>query len=242
METSPRPATFLLVHGAWHGGWCWQWVANLLTRQGHRVICPTLAGCGHRRHQAGPADYYAHVEELNALIWSYDLRDVVLCGHSYGGMVITAVAAQCAERIRCLVYLDAFVPAQGEAAFDVVDRDSKKRLRILAGIANGFIPPPRVSTFGVEDVERQLWSDARCTSFPLRCFEQTCRAAPPDDLPRWYVKARLDKRPSFWSVYSSIKERADWHVAELECGHDTMLISPEETSRVLLQAAGQTRA
>ena len=114
-------ANFVLVHGAWHGGWCWVRVARILRDAGHEVFTPTLTGLGERVHLAS-ADISldTHVADVLGVLESEELEDVVLCGHSYGGMVVTGVAAQAAKRIDTLVYLDAFVPEDGQSVFELM--------------------------------------------------------------------------------------------------------------------------
>jgi len=107
-------ATFVLVHGAWHGGWCWKRVAALLRQAGHEVFAPTLTGLGERAHLMSNAiDLHTHIRDILGVLQWEELADVVLCGHSYGGMVISGVADRVPEKLRSLVYLDAFVPDNG---------------------------------------------------------------------------------------------------------------------------------
>src|SRR5262249_25595660 len=114
-------ATFVLVHGAWHGGWCWRDVAARLRRAGHDVYAPSLTGLGERAHLARPGIALDdHVQDVVALLQMEALSDVVLVGHSYGGMVVTGAADREAARIRRLVYLDAFVPESGRCVLDYV--------------------------------------------------------------------------------------------------------------------------
>src|SRR5271167_937589 len=109
-------STFVLVHGAWHGGWCYKRVAQLLREAGHEIYTPTLTGVGERVHLMTPAvTLDTHIQDILNVIRFEELADVVLCGHSYGGMVITGVADKVPDKIRSLVYLDAFVPNDGEA-------------------------------------------------------------------------------------------------------------------------------
>ena len=113
--------TFILLHGAWHGGWCWRFVAPALRYAGHNVYTPTLTGLGERAHLARPEiDLKLHVQDVVALLEMEDLQDIVLLGDSYGGMVVTGVADRCAARISRLVYLDAFVPENGKCALDYI--------------------------------------------------------------------------------------------------------------------------
>src|SRR5262249_26149169 len=114
--TSLRSATFVLVHGAWHGGWCWRDVVPHLTAKGHRVFTPTLTGLGERAHLLGrEVNMTTHIEDVVGLLEAEELTDVVLCGHSYGGMVITGAAARAKGRLKQLVYLDSAVVEDGES-------------------------------------------------------------------------------------------------------------------------------
>src|ERR687885_315704 len=110
-------ATYVLVHGGWHGGWCWRKVVPLLRRHGHEVYTPTLTGLGERSHLAHPlVDLETHVTDVVNVLFYEDLREVILLGHSNGGTLITAVAERVPERLAHLVYLDAFVPEDGQAS------------------------------------------------------------------------------------------------------------------------------
>jgi len=107
--------TYVLVHGAWHGSWCWKRVRKSLRDAGHQVFTPTLTGVGDRSHLNSAAiNLSTHIADVVNLLQWEDLSDVVLCGHSYGGSVISGVIDRIPERIRTLVYLDAFVPEDGE--------------------------------------------------------------------------------------------------------------------------------
>ena len=113
-------ATYVLVHGGGHGGWCYQRVARRLRAAGHEVHAPSLTGCGDRAHLVGPhVDLDLHTRDVAALLHSEDLRDVILVGHSYGGMVITGAADRAADRVGRLVYLDAANPVNGQSLVDV---------------------------------------------------------------------------------------------------------------------------
>ena len=113
-------ATFVLVHGAWHGGWCWRKLTPLLRAAGQEVFTPTLTGLGERAHLGSPdVGLGTHVRDVAQVLWYEDLADVVLVGHSYGGLVIGGVADQVPERLRHLVYLDAFVPEHGQSMLDL---------------------------------------------------------------------------------------------------------------------------
>ena len=130
-----KTVTFLLVHGAWHGGWCWKKLTPLLQVAGHQVFTPTLTGLGERSHLLSPAvDLTTHIQDITAVLEYEDLQDVVLVGHSYGGMVIAGVAEQAGARLAQLVYLDAFLPEDGKALKDYAALNPGTRLaRASAG-------------------------------------------------------------------------------------------------------------
>src|SRR4051812_30047626 len=119
MTKTQKATTFVLVHGAWHGGWCYDEVAKRLRSEGYDVYTPTLTGLGERSHLLSPEiNLDTHIQDvLNVIRWQ-DLETIVLCGHSYGGMVVTGVADVVPDRIASLVYLDAYVPRSGESVWD----------------------------------------------------------------------------------------------------------------------------
>ena len=142
------PATFVLVHGAGHGGWCWQRVADRLTAKGHRVFAPTLTGLCERSHLLNDKiDLTTHISDIvNEIKWK-DLDQIVLVGHSYGGMVITGVAEQLASRIASIVYLDAFLPGDGQSVADVVNAICARKMPVLT---SPFVPAPPVALLECE--------------------------------------------------------------------------------------------
>src|SRR4051794_24598156 len=135
-------ATFVLVHGSWHGGWCWERLTPLLEAAGHVVYTPTLTGLGERADEATPdVGLMTHVQEIAALFESKDLRDVVLVGHSYAGMVITGVADAVDERIATLVYLDACVPQDGQGVMDILP-GTRNFINMANITGDGWLVPP----------------------------------------------------------------------------------------------------
>src|SRR5262249_14497470 len=125
--------TYVLVHGAWHGGWCWKKVTPLLRASGYAVFTPTLTGLGERSHLLSPeVSLHTHIQDVVAVVEYEDLREVMLVGHSYGGMVITGVAERVPARLSQLVYLDAFVPEHGQALLDLHSPDERARFQELA--------------------------------------------------------------------------------------------------------------
>ena len=155
-------ATYLLVHGAWHGGWCWTRVSRILRDAGHTVFTPTLTGLGERAHLAGPEiDLDCHIADVLGVIDAEELTDIILCGHSYGGQVITPVLDQRIERFRAAVWLDAFVPTEGRSLMDGWPPERAQHIREqVATTGDGWkVDPMPPEYFGVMRDE-----DAVCRS------------------------------------------------------------------------------
>jgi len=162
-QAQNKPATFVLVHGAWHGGWCWRRVYDRLTAKGHYVTAPTLSGVGERSHL--PPEMINLTTQVNDIVgeikWK-DLNNIVLVGHSYGGMVITGVAEQLHDRIATIVYLDAFQPGDGQSLADFSTRTSWP---------TPVTPPPPASAFHV-NAKDAAWVDSKTTPHPTACFTE----------------------------------------------------------------------
>ncbi|HTP81371.1 MAG TPA: alpha/beta hydrolase [Alphaproteobacteria bacterium] len=233
--------SFVLVHGAWHGGWCWSRVARLLRQGGHEVHAPTLTGVGervHLLHRGVTLD--THVEDIVRVFEAEELSDTVLCGHSYGGMVITGVADRIPDRIRSLVYLDAFVPADGQCTLDFQPPDRAAFFRAeAAGKGGGWlIPPVPAARFKVNEAD-QAWVDRRCVPHPLACFEQKLRltGAFARVARRSYIKAGAYVPSPFDAIFERLKGDPGWTVHSVPCGHDVMVDRPEELAQLLVQCA-----
>jgi len=229
-------ATFVLVHGAWHGSWCWKRVRKSLQSQGHEVFTPTLTGLGERSHllAAGVDLSTQTLDVLNLIRWE-DLQDVVLCGHSYGGMVISGVADRLPERIRSLVFLDAFVPEHGESLghFVPVSGDA---------LIDGWKAPPiSAAAFGVNLGDRD-WVDRQCTFQSVACFQEpvqlTGGIARIRRISYVYASGWAGYESPFYPFYEKAKARG-WNTCEIDCGHDVMLDRPDELTNMLLESLGQ---
>jgi pimeloyl-ACP methyl ester carboxylesterase len=233
------PATFVLVHGAWHGGWCWERVAAILRAGGDRVYAPTLAGLGERASLATPGiDLSTHVAEVRALIETEDLTGVVLCGHSYGGAVVSVVADRIPERIGALVYLDAFVPADGESMLDVMLPELREKMIAAAAASpNGTVPPLPAERFRVNPRDREL-VDRTCVPQPFATFTESARLTGAlERIPRTYIRAAAYPNAVFERSYERFREDASWTTHAVACGHDVMLDAPEELAALLRGAA-----
>ena len=169
--SSTSAKTFLVCHGAWSAGWAWKKMHPLMRAAGHRLVTPSYTGLGERAHLANPSiDLETHIEDMLNVIKYEDLRDIVLVGHSYGGMVATGVADRARDRVTQLIYVDAFVPDDGQSLFDINEPgrqpmlDGAKKGRRLARAADDR----RRRNTAAEDVE---WLAARRVDMPIKCFE-----------------------------------------------------------------------
>src|SRR5581483_10887922 len=160
-------ATYALVHGAWHGGWCWQRVTPLLRAAGHEVFTPTLTGLGERSHLANPAiDLNTHIHDIVNVLEYEHLQKVILVGHSYGGMVITGVSNEVPDRLAHLVYLDAFVPQDGQALIDVTTPQRREAILQQARANGGLLPPFSVAQYGVFAGADVRWVESKLVPQP----------------------------------------------------------------------------
>ena len=230
--------TYVLVHGAWHGGWCWRSVADLLERAGHKVYAPTLTGLADRSHLATPAvDLTTHITDVVNLIKWEQLSDVVLCGHSYGGMVITGVAEQMQPAIAAIVFLDAFVPQNGEAVVELTSAAVHDAIE-AARKRNDFRLPPRpAEAFGVLPQHR-AWVDGKCTPQPIATFTEKIKAiGAVERIPRkLYIRAASYVNPGFDKALARVKADPSWRTYDAPCGHDVMVDAPDWLAKLLLEA------
>jgi pimeloyl-ACP methyl ester carboxylesterase len=237
-------STVLLVHGGWHGGWCWRKVTARLRQAGHEVFAPTLTGLGERVHLLSPEiGLETHVQDVVGVLEYEDLRNVVLVGHSYGGMVIAGAAERAADRVAHLVFLDAFVPIDGTSLWDLLpDSASRERFETLARMqGDGWrIPLPWESAlrnWGVTAADDLRWMMPRLTPHPLKTMQ--------DRLPSTQVAARL---PCTF-IHCSYKPVGDafgrfaeaaraggsgWRHHQLDTGHDAMVTMPDELTELLV--------
>ncbi len=236
-----KKTTFVLVHGAWHGGWCYKRVAAPLRARGHEVYTPTLTGLADRSHLLSAAvNLSTHITDIvNLLRWE-ELTDVVLCGHSYGGMVITGVVGLCPERIRSVVYLDAYLPEEGQSLIDTVP-DEQLRGLLTAAARNGgiSIPPFSAERFGVSNPRDRAWVDAQCTPQPWGTILEgvSGRGALERIGKRTYIYAEGYTSSSFTATYERLKVDPSWIVRTAPCGHDVMVDMPDLLVDLLLEAA-----
>ena len=236
-----RPRDFVLVHGAWHGGWCYARVAERLRAAGHRVFTPTLSGLGERAHLArlGKIDLSVHIGDVTGVIGWEQLQDVVLCGHSYGGLVVGAVADAMPERIASLVYLDAIIPEDGKAMLDYLEPAMAAGFVQAAKENHGLLPPVPAAVLGVNPAD-QAMVDALCTPQPFATYTQSLALSGG----HLAIAKTAYVRATDWPGAERTREAHDhrakadgWAVFEAAGGHDLMLDAPAEVARILLQVA-----
>jgi pimeloyl-ACP methyl ester carboxylesterase len=236
-------ATYVLVHGGGHGGWCYQRVARLLQTEGHLVYTPTLSGLGERSGLLTAAvDLELHTKDIAAVLHYEDLRDVILVGHSYGGMVITGAADKAVDRVGKLVFLDAATPRNGQSLVDVagpVINAVRPMGQVVDGIELVLLPAPDAGLlYGVTDPDDLAWMAERLTGHPWKCFDQPLALQNEEAL--WAI-------PQYHVICSSTlptrdkalmdRARAEGRLFEIDTGHDLMITEPVRTADALLQVA-----
>ena len=244
-------ATFVLIRGAWHGGWSWWKTAPLLCQAGHSVLAPSLTGLGERQHLAAllpPAaiNLDLHVRDVVAVLDAEDLTDVILVGHAYAGMVITGVAELVPERLSTLAYVNGVAPSDGEAMVDQLEavRGSEFVARIRGFIAEGapFMPAPTepaeiASRWAITDPSDQAFMLPRLAPQPTLTFAQPVRTGNPEA-----TKLRREFILCSESGFEPVAERAasaGWGVHHIDTGHDPMVTTPRELADVLLSIASR---
>ena len=239
---------FVLVHPAWHGAWFWKKVVPLLREKEHLVFTPTLTGLGERSHLARPEiGLETHVTDVVNVLKHEDLRDVILVGHSSSGVVITGVADRAPERIAHVVYLDAFVPDDGQAVFDLVTPDRRKTLEGLVEsegqgwLLPRFAPPPWETIvrdmWGVTDNDDVRWMLERLRPTPVGHFKDPVRRTNPaaEKLPRAYVRCRQFPNPRFDMHAEMARRTVGWRYRELAASHHVAVTMPDKVADLLLE-------
>jgi pimeloyl-ACP methyl ester carboxylesterase len=236
-------STFVLVHGGGHGGWCYRSVARILRAEGHDVYAPTLTGLGERSHLVGPhVDLDMHIRDVVAVLYYEDLRDVILVGHSYGGMVITGVADRAAARVGRLVYLDAANPVNGQSLLDVagpIIEATRPLGAVVDGVELVLLPGAGAGAFyGVTDPVDLAWMDDRLTAHPWRCFEQPLELTNEEALwaiPQFHIVCTSTLATRDHEVMN--RARAEGRLWDIDTGHDLMITEPERVAAALVEVA-----
>ncbi|MFL6795954.1 MAG: alpha/beta fold hydrolase [Xanthobacteraceae bacterium] len=239
VQAQTRASTFVLVHGAWHGAWCWRRVADLLEGKGHKVFAPTLTGLADKSHLLdAKTNLTTHVSDVVNLIKWEDLKGIVLVGHSYAGYVISAVAEQVHEAIGSIVFLDAFLPEDGESLAASASQPVKEALTAAKAKGELTVKPVPASVFRVNDKDR-AWVDAKCTPHPIATMEEAVKLTGARDkiARKAYIRAKGYPSIPFDAVQAKLKADAAWKSFELTSGHDAMVDQPKELAEILIQLA-----
>jgi pimeloyl-ACP methyl ester carboxylesterase len=233
------PRTFVLVHGAWHGGWCWRRVADRLERRGHKVYAPSLTGLGDRAHliRTRPT-VTTHIDDIANIIRFEDLERVILVGHSYGGIIISGVAEKVQPQLASLVFLDAFVPESGATIMSM----SRQGLRdnVNAAIKRGDlgIPPAAAAYFNVNEKDR-AFVDRKCTPQPIGTYGDPLKLTGARERvgKKTYIRAKGFNSAGFDAIAARLRSDPAWNVHDMPCGHDAMIDMPDRLTELLIAAA-----
>ncbi|MDM0020051.1 alpha/beta fold hydrolase [Variovorax saccharolyticus] len=241
-------ANFVLVHGAWHGGWCYRETAAALRAAGHTVFTPTHTGVGERFHQSAEnITLETHIRDVCGCIEWEELHDVILVGHSYGGMVITGVADRLSDRIRSLVYLDAFVPAHGDSLIGLLSKAlvpevAAQFIGAFRGTAlqdhSGLMQPIPAEMFNIAQANRER-VDRLCRPQALATFDMPLLLTGAGDkvASRLYILADGWDPSPFRYFAAEAEKAAGWRVVKMACSHDVMVDMPKELAAELVKLA-----
>ena len=233
--SSTSAKTFLVCHGAWSAGWAWKKMHPLMQAAGHRLVTPSYTGLGERAHLANPSiDLETHIEDMLNVIKYEDLRDIVLVGHSYGGMVATGVADRARDRVAQLIYVDAFVPEDGQSLFDL----NKVAVQKLADSGDGWRVPPNPTPPDTPEADL-AWLTARRVDMPIKCFETRLKLQGGKlTLPRSYIYAtRITPADTFGQFARRTKNEAGWRYFEIDASHSPNVTAPEALMALLEKIA-----
>jgi pimeloyl-ACP methyl ester carboxylesterase len=241
-------ANFVLVHGAWHGGWCYRDTAAALRKAGHRVLTPTHTGVGQRAHlSAESVTLETHIRDVVGCIEAEELDDIILCGHSYGGMVITGVADRVASRVKALVYLDAFVPNHEDSLMALLPKALPPEVsaQFVGGFRaaaleknSGMTQPIPAEVFNVAP-EKRDWVNRRCVPQSIATFEMPLllTGASAAIKKRMYILADLWEPNPFRYFARLYEGKPGWEVVKFACGHDVMVDMPVQLAETLATLA-----
>jgi pimeloyl-ACP methyl ester carboxylesterase len=233
---------FVLVHGAWAGGWCWRRVSALLDSAGHEAHAVTLTGVGERAHLLSPSiSLRTHIDDVLGLIAAEELDDIVLVGHSYGGMVITGVADALLRRgqgecLRQLVYVDAVTPHPGESwSSQHAPQTVAARIEAARQRPDQAIPQPDAQVFGLDGPDRD-WVNRRQTPQPLGVYQDPLHfdAEALAGLERLFIDCTDPALPTIDVMRQRVRTEAGWQVVELPTGHHPMVSAPRELVEILI--------
>lgn len=244
--------TAVFVAGGFHGGWCWQRVAEPLRGQGWRVYTPSLTGLADRAHLlTRDVNLETHVQDILGLIEAEELKDIVLCGHSAAGSVITVVADRLPERIRGLLYLDASMPESGQSVLDFIG-DTQGVASVFraqaAEFGDGWRVPPGVpfdaAGFGIEDEADAAWVNRRMTAHPLAAFEDQLELGGGWERikQRTYIRCERFEIAHGEPLIARLEADPKWHTERWDCGHSPHLTMPEHVVEAVINLSPDAKS
>ncbi len=239
LQAQTAQKTFVLIHGTWHGGWCWRRVAAALQARGHKVYAPSLTGLADRSHLlTKDVNLTTHANDIANLIKWEDLKDIVLVGHSSAGFAITLAAEQIGPQVASIVYLDAFVPKVGDSLISLANPGPRKALEEAVARGDLVARPVPSAVFNVNEKDR-AWVDAKCTPHPLAAVveKMTAAGAYQKIARKTYIRATGTKSPVFDETLAQVKTMPGWTTYEVTSGHDVMVDQPDRLVEILLEVA-----
>ena len=230
---------FLLIHGAWHGGWVWNEISEILRYQRYSVSTPTLTGLGEKKHLlSSKITIETFIEDVVNHIVFENLNNIILVGHSFAGSVISGVADKLKDRIQKLIYFDAMILIDGQKPFDITPKETvEQRIELAKKFGNNIsIPAPNADAFGVFDIKKSLILEEKLTPHPLSAFQSklVLKNEVGNGIPLSYI---FCTKPVYKSLESSreVVRKMKWPIFELNAGHDAMLTHPKETLNLLMK-------
>jgi pimeloyl-ACP methyl ester carboxylesterase len=240
MAQTTRRKTFVLIHGAYHGGWCWRRVADLLEGAGHKVYAPSLTGNGDRSHLLSPAiTLDTQITDIaNLAIWE-DLTDICLVPHSFGGWAVSGALEIIHDRVGSIVFVDAFKPADGERGIDWISPYSRKAMEeaVARGEAGRAPPPGKTFTVNAKDIP---WIEAKMTAQPNGTAMQPIKLSGKREAIAKKTYIRVPKYPhaAFDRALAECRADKTWQTfVNDSSGHDIMIDEPAWLADILLKAS-----
>ena len=226
-------AIVVVAHGAWSSGWAWRKMRPLMRAAGHELFTPSYTGLGERQHLASPTvNLSLHIEDVVNAIEFEDLRDVVVVGHSFGGLVATGAADRARDRVARVVYVDAFVPEDGQSMMDLLSQQAREATRALCVAGDGWRVPPRPMPRDTPE-DDLAWAMPRRAAHPIAAFEEPLRLSGAPLPPRAYIYCqRIDGDDRFGS-FAARARREGWPYAEIDASHNPHITAPQELCALL---------
>lgn len=231
------PKTFVLVHGAFHGGWCWAQVAERLRAKGHRAFTPTFTGVGERAHLLNPTiDLQTFIQDVIAVVEAEELQGVTLVAHSFRGYVASGVIDRIPGRIASAIYLDAPMGSNGVSVLGEAPADVRQARLAAASEVNGtrVIAPPSSTAFGLSDAAQVAWVNRRMTPMPLKAYNTplALKGPPGGSQPKRFIRCVEPALPNIEASAQYAREHG-WKYSELQTGHDAMVSMPDQLAEML---------